>query len=245
VAGDHGLRKLAIGMVAAGMALALLAPPAAHAASSCANVTYRPGPSGHKMRVRFGLIGPVSCATAHALSRRYFHKFTNGGCAPGGNFCVLQLGPWACSIFFATEIQETGGAFGGCYRAKPTRAQFRWYPAGQRRKALHADGILSPDLKVWCSLATGQTFCVTAGPGVEHGGHVDRQGNVTTCNEAVCTQNWDPGATPLVAGDRTEAHGYRCTATRGGIECIRTSGPGTGQGFFVSPTGATTVTPGR
>ena len=244
MAGEHGLRRLAIGVAVAGVALAVLTPPPAHAAPGCANRTLRMF-AGQKMHVRFGLIGPVSCARAHSLTSRYFAKTRHGGCANHGNFCVLQLGAWSCSIFFAAETEQAGGAFGGCYRAKPTRAQIRWYDARERRHALHADQIFSPDLRVWCGIFADQAFCATSGPGLEHGGTVDRQGTVTTCNptvaDDVCTQNWNPDAMPLVAGDRTEAHGYRCTATRGGIECIRTSGPGKGKGFFVSPKTATTV----
>jgi hypothetical protein len=236
---DRRLRRLALGLAVAGVALALLAPVEAHAASTCSNATLPVGLNGHKMKARFGLIGPVTCATAHDLARRYFRKVRSGACVDKGQTCILQLGRWSCSYLFFAESQQTGGAFAGCYRAKPTRAQFRLYDAKHRRKTLHEDQILSPDLRVWCSLVAPQTFCVTKGPGLEHGGHVDRQGNVTTCSEAVCTQNWNDDATPLVAGDRTEAHGYRCTATRGGIKCLRTSGPGKGKGFFVSRTSAT------
>jgi hypothetical protein len=64
--------------------------------------------------VRFRRIGHVSCATAHRLARDYFHKIATGQCGQLNNFCDLTIRGWACSIFFATESRQAGGASAGC-----------------------------------------------------------------------------------------------------------------------------------
>jgi hypothetical protein len=62
--------------------------------------------------------------------RAYFSKMAAGDCGKLNNFCNLQFpGGWDCSIFFATESQETGGAIAGC--ARKTGAKIRLYKASR------------------------------------------------------------------------------------------------------------------
>ena len=101
----------------------------ARIASACPKETVN-GANVGKLTLRFVLIGRVSCDKARRLARAYFNKRAAGQCGKQNNFCVLQFpGGWDCSIFFAAESQETGGATAGCAQ---TGAKIRLYKATNR-----------------------------------------------------------------------------------------------------------------
>jgi hypothetical protein len=103
----------------------------ASASASCSTVRVNPGKRyGGKQRLRVKAVGRVSCGKARHLTRAYYHKMGAGKCGRLNNFCDLSLaGGWSCSLFFATETQETGGAIAGCARRS---ARVRMYPVGKR-----------------------------------------------------------------------------------------------------------------
>lgn len=110
-----------VGLVVAALAPTSSAVPVTSRASSaaaCAPVRVSGGPGVGTKTVRFGLSGHVSCATAHRLARTYFHKIATGQCGKQNNFCDLSFQGWDCSIFFATESQQAGGAAAGCARER-------------------------------------------------------------------------------------------------------------------------------
>ena len=112
--------------VLVGLAVAALAPASsavpvtsrARSAAACASVRVNGSQGLAKITVRLGLIGHVSCATAQHLARTYFHKIAAGQCGQENNFCDLSFQGWDCSIFFATESQQAGGAGAGCAKER-------------------------------------------------------------------------------------------------------------------------------
>lgn len=118
-----------VGLVVAALAPTSSAVPVTSRASSaaaCAPVRVNGGQGLAKVTVRLGLIGHVSCATAHRLARTYFHKIATGQCGQQNNFCDLSFQGWDCSIFFATESQQAGGAAAGCAQERG-RARVRFF----------------------------------------------------------------------------------------------------------------------
>jgi hypothetical protein len=123
--------------VMTGVLIAALAPASsaipvtsrAESASACAHESVNGGRYVGPLTLRFGLVGHVSCATARRLARSYFHKVATGQCGQLNNFCDLEVDGWSCSIFFATESQETGGAAAGCAEAHGG-AKVRFYRLG-------------------------------------------------------------------------------------------------------------------
>jgi hypothetical protein len=101
--------------------------------AACAREQVNAGKYLGELTLRFGLIGHVSCTAAHHLARTYFHKFATGQCGQQNNFCDLTFNGWSCSLFFATEVQQTGGAKAGCAREHGgARVRFYWASAQQR-----------------------------------------------------------------------------------------------------------------
>src|SRR5437879_3201455 len=109
-----------------GVAIAMLASSSSAArvttratsTAACAKEQVNGGQYLGELTLRFGLIGRVSCATAHRLAHTYFHKFATGQCGQQNNFCNLTFDGWSCSLFFATEVQQAGGAKAGCARER-------------------------------------------------------------------------------------------------------------------------------
>ena len=82
--------------------------------------------------MRIVALGRVSCGEARDLARVYFARMAAGRCGRLNNFCDLTLPKgWSCSIFFAAESREAGGASSGCFRAA-TAAKVRFYEVGAR-----------------------------------------------------------------------------------------------------------------
>lgn len=106
-----------------------LASVGATASAKCSTVKVNPGERyGGRQTLRVATVGRVSCGKARHLTGAYFHKLGAGECGRLNNFCDLTLaGGWSCSLFFATETQETGGAIAGCARGAE---RVRMYPVG-------------------------------------------------------------------------------------------------------------------
>ena len=104
-----------------------LAHDGARTASSCPNLTVNAGSYGGKKTLRLVAIG-VSCTKGRHLAEGFYRKVANGACKTGGAHCNLQFpGSWDCSMFFAAERKETGGAISGCARTEGEK--IRLYPA--------------------------------------------------------------------------------------------------------------------
>ena len=226
--------------------------PSATAAAACSSVTV-PGfvRDIPEQRLAVKLIGSVTCGKAHRLVRGYFRRVADGDCVDQGNRCILSFaGGWDCSIITFAESQIIGGAVAGCAKG-PLRAAIRLFPAGTRPGKLDLFEFRAPNLKVSCALAVIEAACGARtrdrGP-TQRGAAVDPRGQVSTCGgpspRKVCVFEWRTSI-PIVAGQQTEANGVRCTAIRNGIRCVRTRGPGAGNGFFVSATTARRIRPAR
>lgn len=110
-----------VGLVVAALAATASAVPVtstARSAPHCMPVRVNGGQGLGRVTVRLGRIGDVSCATARHLAHTYFHKIATGQCGQQNNFCDLSFQGWDCSIFFATESQQAGGAAAGCARVR-------------------------------------------------------------------------------------------------------------------------------
>jgi hypothetical protein len=235
---------------------ATAAAPPAQATPACASVTAPGQQAGQTQTLAVQLTGSVTCAKAHSLLAAYFAAIANGGCAGHGSSCSIDFpGGWNCAVLSPVEIAEGDGRVGGCGRGQPLRAAVVLYPEGARPRSLRVDQFRSPDLSVWCTLdATTGAFCATGGNAPKPGGpersaSMDARGRVRTCHVAhagarrQCVQNWNFEATPLVTGQQTARHGFRCTAIDDGIQCVRINGAAKGKGFFVSRTAARTIGP--
>jgi hypothetical protein len=234
--------------------------PGAVASAGCATVDTQVAAIGP---VTPYLIGAVSCAQARALLSSYFTKAANGGCQNASSRCFIRLpGGWICSFLFPAAGSPIPVVPGSCSKnaAAPGRelvAEVDMYPAGSAPGRLHIAEFLSANLRVWCQIdthGTFATFCMTGGG--KHGGGPhraafldSRSGRVTTCSVAhidlahECAANFGSGKPALVDGQQTQAGGVRCTAMNRGVRCVRVSGAGTGNGFFVSLTAARKITP--
>lgn len=133
------------GFVAGGVVVALAlsvttaqATDGARSVTACSNqtLTY----AGKPTALRFGLIGNVSCSEAHRVVRDYLLKEEGGQCGTGNNFCNLSFpGGWNCSIFFATESQEAGGAAFGCARSD---AKIRVFVASAKKRSRKKEAVV-------------------------------------------------------------------------------------------------------
>jgi hypothetical protein len=136
-----------VGVVVAGLAPASSAGPVTSRtkiAAACAPVRVDGGQGAGTQSVRLKLIGHVSCATARRLARTYFHKIAAGQCGQFNNFCDLKIQGWYCSIFFATESQQTGGASAGCAQERGG-AKVRFYTSrAQHQGADTVRGVTAP-----------------------------------------------------------------------------------------------------
>jgi hypothetical protein len=119
--------------------------------------------------------------------------------------------------------------------------------------------FLSPDRKIWCVLGNApgnkQAACFTGNPAngnaiPNHSGQVSASGRVQVCDWAPgqdplagCVQNWDSGAPVLRAGYVDLIYQYRCTAKASSVTCTVNTGAGKGNGFRITPTGVTKLTP--
>lgn len=119
--------------------------------------------------------------------------------------------------------------------------------------------FLSPDRKIWCVLSN-ETYdqhaaCFTGYPSgnqniANHAAQLSASGQVQLCDwapgqdpRAGCVQNWDSNAPVLQPGYVDLIYQYRCTSAASSVTCTVTTGPGKGNGFTITPTGATKLTP--
>jgi hypothetical protein len=212
------------------------------ATSACSNVTVNGGKYVGQLTLTFGLVGRVSCNEAHSVVRAYFRKMAAGQCGAQNNFCNLQFaGGWDCSIFFATESQETGGAIYGCARPGAKIRLYKASPPATTHGTLHLSEFRSPDKEIGCIVSDvpplgAHLFC----NGFDgHPEGIIERGKVGVCNKAAgCSLGFANGAPILTFGQRTEAHGFRCTSATSGVTCIRTS---TGKGFRINKNEAVRV----
>jgi hypothetical protein len=131
---------VSVGLVVGALAPSSAAAPVTSRARSVLTCAREPVDGGKffgRLTLRFGLVGRVSCAKAHRLARAYFHKVATGQCGKSNNFCDLSFGGWACSIFFATEVTETGGARAGCAQVRG-EAKVRFYWGKSQAKSAEA-----------------------------------------------------------------------------------------------------------
>jgi hypothetical protein len=104
--------------------------------------------------------------------------------------------------------------------------------------------FLAPGQKVWCGIASAQSFCAMGAPGAanhsQRGATLNSDGKVTLCYvpvpslSAACVQNWDTGAPILRVGQETRADNVLCKSERRGIVCTIASGRHKGKGFLIS-----------
>jgi hypothetical protein len=137
-----------------------LAHDGARTASSCPNLTVNAGSYGGKQALRLVAIG-VSCAKGRHLAEGFYRKVASGACKTGGAHCNLQFpGSWDCSMFFAAERNETGGAISGCARTE--REKIRLYPTKRHpsKATCNRDVEYSPGLFAFAR-AVGMT-CIEA-----------------------------------------------------------------------------------
>jgi hypothetical protein len=211
------------------------------ATSACSNVTVNGGKYVGQLTLTFGLIGRVSCNEAHSVVRAYFRKMAAGQCGAQNNFCNLRFaGGWDCSIFFATESQETGGAIYGCARAGAKVRLYKASPHASTHGTLHLSEFRSPDKEIGCIVSDvpplgAHLFC----NGFDgHPEGIIERGKVGVCNKAAgCSLGFANGAPILAYGQRTEAHGFRCTSATSGITCIRTSTGKASESTRTKPSG--------
>ena len=227
-------------------------------ASVCSNVTVNGGKYVGQLTLRFVLIGRVSCSEARRLVRAYFRKMAAGQCGVQNNFCNLQFpGGWDCSIFFATESQETGGAVAGCARSEHEKIRlYKVTRSSDKPGTLHLGNFLSPDRKVWCDIRAFGASCGTYPEPPTRSGEVNAVGKATICTvlrleypngayvPAGCFQNWptpEEKVPVLSFGQQTEGNGFRCTSATNGITCVTVAGTGAGKGFRINKNEAVQV----
>jgi hypothetical protein len=217
---------------ASGKHRAVTASMAASSAKACSDETVDAGGQAGKLRLRFKLIGRVSCAKAHRLVRTYFHKMATGGCGQLNNFCLLSFpGGWSCSIFSAGESQQAGGAMAGCAR---TGAKIRLFKARRTRSARTNASFRSPSRNISCEMtddprgSSPHVYCQSfAKP---HSVLMDVTGRLKICRGRLCLG--DPGEhTPVLRyGKRVQVGRFTCRSRRSGVSCAVTK---TGMGFLI------------
>jgi len=135
---------------------------------------------------------------------------------------------------------------------------YTYQPAAGARSGL-AD-FLSPDRRIWCVL-TNETYdrhasCLTGYPTngntniPNYSAQVSASGQVQLCNwapgqdpRAGCVQNWDYNVPVLKPGVVDLVYQYRCTSTTSSVTCTVNTGPGKGNGFRITPTSVSKLTP--
>jgi hypothetical protein len=110
-------------------------PERATTASSCGNLSVNAGRYGGRQALRVIVLGRDNCSEATRVTRAFFGKMATNQCGRLNNFCDLTFpGGWSCSIFFAAESRETGGASARCYQTK-TATKVRLYPITSHKSA--------------------------------------------------------------------------------------------------------------
>jgi len=110
-----GARSIRTVVVVAAILVGVLvatSPAGAARVRSCPKVTVNGGKNfGGRTALLVKVLGHVSCAKAHRVTRAWYRRIAAGDCALGGNFCLLSVpGGWSCSIFPSAEEAQTGGA---------------------------------------------------------------------------------------------------------------------------------------
>jgi hypothetical protein len=116
--------------------------------------------------------------------------------------------------------------------------------------ARHIDEFFSPGRKIWCQIShlDGEASCGTYPEPPTHAAFLAKSGTVEICSvekleypngvghgpPAGCFQNWPSNELPVLrVGEATNVGGVRCTSGTDGITCVRTTGPGKGNGFRI------------
>jgi hypothetical protein len=117
--------------------------------------------------------------------------------------------------------------------------------------------FLSSDRKIWCQL-NNETYDRSAACGTSpsdntgvYAAQVSASGQVNLCSwapsqgtQAYCGfQNWDNNAPVLRSGYVDLVYQYRCTSTASSVTCTVNTGPGKGNGFRITRTSVSKLTP--
>jgi hypothetical protein len=223
------------------------------AASACSAETVNAGRYGGEQTLRFVLIGSASCSKARRLVHAYYSKMAAGGCGRLNNFCNLQFsGGWDCSLFFATESEETGGAIAGCAR---TGAKIRLYRVNSRtptQKPANPPEFFARPVGgfITCGFAEGERMVCWGGPltpdesdPLEHVATLQSDGQVEPCSrqrtEVRCFEGNVGENTPTLSAGTVDTIGpFNCKVLATGVECTVTA---TGIGFLITPSEITKV----
>jgi hypothetical protein len=122
---------------------------------------------------------------------------------------------------------------------------------------VNLEQFLSPDRKIWCTFedvpGSRHVACGTGPPAVSvpmYSAQVSSTGRVVLCHwnpgedpRDVCIQNWNDAAPVLKAGQSDIFYIYRCNTAASSVSCVVLSGPVKGNGFRISASGATKITP--
>jgi hypothetical protein len=235
------------GFTAAGVVVALaLSVTAAQAtseaprsAAACSNQTLTL--NGKPTALRFGLIGNVTCSEAHSVVRAYLLKEEARQCGDDNNFCNLTFpGGWSCSIFFATESEEAGGAVFGCARSD---ARIRVFLAKARLRKQEAvvfsplaDGI-SCHMVDDGSVAGSWVYC-WIGASRHPARHVKLTLNGRFSARAQTPLPVGIGGPTTAFGHRVTIGRFRCLSLRSGMKCTVVR---TGKGVLFNANGGRRV----
>lgn len=250
-----------LGLATVGTVVALAVIPAGspsasgRVAKACPNQAVNGGKVLGRETLRVVVIGRVSCREAHRRVSAYFHQMAAGGCGKLNNFCDLSFpGGWACSIFFAAESRETGGAIAGCAH---NHARIRLYRTNGKPGPPSAP---SNPTEFRARLAGGTFGCAvnenaealcTGVPSTPEGGtpfvqvaRLQPDGQSTGCVEHGLADthcfsgNLGDPVPYLSPGQQSSVGPFTCKVLEASVECTVTA---TGKGFVITPTAVTEV----
>ncbi len=236
------------GFIAGGVVVALAlsvtaaqATERARSVAACSNQTL--SFAGKPTALRFGLIGNVSCSEAHSVVRAYLLKEEGGQCGHDNNFCNLSFpGGWDCSIFFATESQQTGGAVFGCARSD---AKIRVFKASAGKRPRKKEAVVFSPLAsgISChmiddgSVAGSWVYC-WIGASRRPARHVK-----LTLDGQFSAASTTPiptglGGPSTAFGEHVTVGRFRCLSLRSGMKCTVVK---TGKGVLFNASGGRRV----
>jgi hypothetical protein len=232
-----GVLLLAVPAVATPRALAASALAGARATVACPDASlpmqrYNSTTRAEEVvsvRVKF-VLRRVSCSKGHRLMRWYYGRILDPkACVSRGTTCILDYpGGWACSVFFATEVKQTGGSVGGCARDGNHKVAVR--PVSHASVAPY--GVIHADQRLVATFAPASSALGTA---IEHSrscGNGISAGQHTRCAFARAVKRaWyrHPRSIERVYSPVTRrTYAMQCQAGLGHVRCL---GP---HGLFAS-----------
>jgi hypothetical protein len=238
-----GLISLGIMVVLALMVTGASTTVGAKTVSACPTQTSRDA-VGRTWSWRVVLHGRVSCAEAIRTNLAYIRAAREGRCPSRICTEVTFPGGWLCSSLSAAEEKELGnGLTSGCERRG---ASFKVYKASSPTSihgTRHLSEFRSSDGKIGClineGVPPGYEIICNALSGHPREATISKSGEVSVCNKAgvigasSCGLGFAKGPT-LADGQRTEAHGFRCTSATNGLTCTKVAGAGKGKGFRIN-----------